>query len=90
MDKDLLIRIAAVALLLYSLYCFFSTQGELTRLRQTELIREAAWEQARTENAALRERVSAELTDEELERLARSRLGMVRQGEKIFRFGNEY
>ena len=90
MDKNLLIRIAAVALLLYSLYCFFSVQGELTRLRQTEEARTAVWEQTRTENTALTERVNAELTDEELERLARSRLGMVQPGEKIFRFGNEY
>ena len=86
MDKNLLIRIAAVALLLYSLYSFFSAQRELTELRRLEESYTAEWEQIQAEHDALTERSGTELTDEELEALARSRLGMVRQGEKIFRF----
>ena len=86
MDKNLLIRIAAVALLLYSLYSFFSVQRELTELHRIEEERTALWEQLRSEHETLTERSGAELTDEELEALARSRLGIVRQGERIFRF----
>ena len=46
----------------------------------------AELEERTADNAALREKLEAGLSDEELERLARERLGLVKPGDKIFYF----
>ena len=55
-------------------------RGETGRLRRE--LREG-FDEARE---ALREKLEAGLSDEELERLARERLGLVKPGDKIFYF----
>ena len=46
----------------------------------------AELEEQTADNAALREKLEAGLSDAELERLARERLGLVKPGDKIFYF----
>ena len=84
--KETLIRIVLVALLLYAAVCLalsgrelYAAQAARTRLRQ-EL------QAAERENLTLDRKLREGLSAGELEALARERLGLVRPGDKIFRF----
>ena len=74
--KDTLICIVLIALTLYACASVAAVGGELR----------AELEEQTADNTALREMLEAGLSDEELERLARERLGLVKPGDKIFYF----
>ena len=84
--RDTLICIVLISLTLYACASVAAVGGELraAAAAQQELRAELA-EQA-ADNAALRETLAEGLSDEELERLARERLGLVKPGDKIFYF----
>ena len=84
--KETLIRIILIALLLYSLTGFASVKREADR---AELERSLLSEKLRVleaENARMRGSLEVELSEAEIEQLARQRLGLVMPGEKIFYF----
>ena len=84
--KRSLIRIVALALLLYSLWSLASVRQELYSARQQELALRQELDILMQENERLLLKLEQGLDDEFLEQLARERLGLVRSGEIIFRF----
>ncbi len=84
--KRSLIRIVALALLLYSLWSLASVRQELYAARQQELALRQELGILMQENERLLLKLEQGLDDEFLEQLARERLGLVRSGEIIFRF----
>jgi len=84
--KRSLIRIVALALLLYSLWSLASVRQELYSARQQELALRQELGILMQENERLLLKLEQGLDDEFLEQLARERLGLVRSGEIIFRF----
>ncbi len=82
-------RIILVALLLYSLTGFVTVSREL---RQSELM--AAQMRQQTEelrllNGELKEKIAQGHSPEEMQQLARDRLGLVLPGEKLFYFSTD-
>ncbi|HIR86490.1 MAG TPA: septum formation initiator family protein [Candidatus Limivicinus faecipullorum] len=82
-------RIILVALLLYSLTGFVTVSREL---RQSELM--AAQMRRQTEelrllNGELEEKIAQGQSPEEMQQLARDRLGLVLPGEKLFYFSTD-
>ena len=77
--RDTLICIVLISLTLYA-------GGELRAAAAAQQELRAELEEQAADNAALREKLEAGLSDEELERLARERLGLVKPGDKIFYF----
>ncbi len=85
-DREALLRLLAVSLLLYMLVSFGAVRLRLNAARVEEEALALACEALREENETLRRDLSAPWDDERLEALARERLGLVRPGEKIFYF----
>lgn len=86
MQRNILLRIVVVALLLYALANFAAVRGDL---RRTEKLAEdygAQVQRLRGENETLRLKLEQGMSDEEYIQLARERLGLVMPGEKIFYF----
>ena len=83
-----LLRIVALALLIYSLALFVTSVREVTEAENTAAALAEECERARAEKRALEAKLESAQTDEEIERLARERLGLVMPGEKIFYFIN--
>ena len=84
--RETLVRIVLLSLLLYGALTLASSAGALKRAEtRLELLSQ---ELARLEGEKLRlqEKLEQELSAQELEQLARQRLGLVRPGEKIFYF----
>lgn len=84
--KESLVRIVLLSLLLYAALSLASSGRELklARSRQAELKSQLElWE---TERLALTEELERQISPEDIEQLARQRLGLVRPGEKIFYF----
>ena len=77
-----LLRIAALALLVYALALFTSAVRDVSYARQ----RLASQEAAQRENLELKEKLEAVESGEGMEALARERLGLVMPGERIFYF----
>ena len=87
--KETLVRIVLLALMLYAAACLATARRELETAQSAEEALRARLEAVEQENRT----VSAKLTEgwsaEELETLARERLGLVLPGERIFRFPAE-
>ena len=88
-SRETLVRIILVALLLYSLTGFVTVSREL---RQSELM--AAQMRQQTEelrllNGELEEKIAQGQSPEEMQQLARERLGLVLPGEKLFYFSTD-
>ena len=88
-SRETLVRIILVALLLYSLTGFVTVGREL---RQSELM--AAQMRQQTEelrllNGELEEKIAQGHSPEEMQQLARERLGLVLPGEKLFYFSTD-
>ena len=87
--KETLIRIVLPALLIYAAVCLASARRELHTADAVEASLRLRLETVEQENLA----VSAKLTEgwsaEELEQLARERLGLVLPGDRIFRFTSD-
>jgi len=85
-SKETLIRIVLVSLLLYAALSLSATRRELRQLDGTRREAQETLAALREENAQLKDSLSQDRSEEEMERLARERLGLVRPGEKIFYF----
>ena len=84
--RNVLLRLVAVALLLYALGTVTSVSRKLKECEAAEKMRMHQLQQLQEENTELTEKLSGSGKDEEMERLARDRLGMVRPGDLIFYF----
>ena len=84
--RETLIRIVLLSLLLYASVCLASAGRELhaAEARAEEL--RAKLETVERENAALDRKLRQGWSAEDVEALARERLGLVLPGDKIFRF----
>lgn len=83
-DRALILRIVALALLLYGLGSLTAVRRELRAAQDTvEALRQQR-EMLVAQQEALNQALADRDSPEELERLARERLGMVRPGERIF------
>lgn len=87
--KETLIRIVLPALVIYAALCLASARRELYAADEAEAALRVSLETIVQDNLA----VSAKLTEgwsaEELEALARERLGLVLPGDRIFRFSSD-
>ena len=84
--RETLTRIVLVVLLLYSLTSLLSVGREL---RQAELLRQQLLQQTESQQALqqdLEHKLAQGQSPEELQQLARERLGLVLPGEKLFYF----
>ena len=84
--KDTLICIVLIALTLYDCASVAAVGGELRAAAAVQQELSAELEEQTADNTAMREKLEAGLSDAELERLARERLGLVKPGDKIFYF----
>lgn len=85
-DRDLIPRIVALGLLLYSLFSFLSARLSLIRAEDGELEAQRRLALLRQEQLRLEEDLQALETREGMLRLARERLGLVLPGEIVFEF----
>ncbi len=88
-SRETLVRIILVALLLYSLTGFITVGREL---RHSELMAAQMRQQAeelRLLKADLEEKIAQGQSPEEMQQLARDRLGLVLPGEKLFYFSTD-
>ena len=84
--RETLTRIVLVVLLLYSLASLLSVGREL---RQAELLRQQLRQQTEIQQSLKRDlerKLAQGQSPEELQQLARERLGLVLPGEKLFYF----
>lgn len=88
-SRFLLIRIVAVALLLYSLYSLFNSYSGIEYAGQAAAGMERSLEMLEAENSELRAKLASAESGELLEKLARKRLGYVMPGERVFCFFDE-
>ncbi len=84
--KETLTRIVLLALLLYAAVCLASAGRELTAASAQERALRARLETIEEENLAVSASLAEGWSAEELEELARERLGLVRPGDRIFCF----
>lgn len=85
-DRPSLISFVAVALLIYSMCSLAAASLKLSSAEKQLAALEGEYLLLVSEQETLKARLESELTDSELERLARERLGLVMPGEKIFYF----
>lgn len=83
-----LLRIVALALLLYSLALFVTSVREAAQAENAAAVLEEEYGRALEERLALEEKIERAQSAEGVEQLARDRLGLVMPGEKIFYFIN--
>lgn len=84
--KRTLIRIVAVALLLYSLWSLSAVGRKLDRVRRSLPPLEKEYALLLEEGALMQARLESGIDDEYIEALARERLGLVKSGDIIFYF----
>ena len=84
-----LIRIVAVALLLYSLGLLWVSYSRIRSAEQTVAALSSTLCESKAENERLSREIAAILNGEGMENLARERLGYVLPGERVFYFVEE-
>ena len=87
--KEPLIRIVLLTLLLYAAGCLASTRWELHAAELREDSLRIALETIEKDNLAVSRRLEEGWSAEELEQLARERLGLVLPGDRIFHFTSD-
>ena len=85
-SKETLLRIVLLTLLIYASVSIAAVGRELQTANAMESRLLTELDEQEEVNAALRQKIAGELNDEEIERLARERLGLVKPGEIIFYF----
>jgi len=83
-----LIRIVAVVLLLYSLWSLYNSYSGIRYAERVAVEMENSLEELKMENAELERNIELAGSGELLEKLARSRLGYVQPGERVFVFSD--
>lgn len=81
-----LIRIVAVALLLYSLWSLYHSYAGIRSAQRVASGTESSLAKLKAENAELAENIELAESGELLEKLARERLGYILPGERVFVF----
>lgn len=84
-----LIRIVAVALLLYSLWSLFDSYSGIKYAERVTSAMECSLETLRTENSELKKSIELAESGELLDELARRRLNYIQPGERVFVFSDE-
>ena len=87
--KETLIRIVLLALMLYAAACLATARGELSAAADAEQALRAHLATVEQENRDVSRKLTEGWSAQELEALARERLGLVLPGERIFRFPPE-
>ena len=87
--KEPLIRFVLLTLLLYAAGCLASTRWELLAAEREEASLRSALETIEKDNLAVSRKLTEGWSAEELEQLARERLGLVLPGDRIFRFTSD-
>ena len=87
--KETLIRIVLPALLIYAAVCLASARRELYRAEQAEASLRLSLETIEQDNLAVRTKLTEGWSAEELESLARERLGLVLPDDRIFRITSD-
>lgn len=85
-NREALLRLLTVGLLLYMLVTFGTARVRLNTARAEEQSLTAACAALREENDGLRRQLASAREAESLEDMARDRLGLVMPGEKVFYF----
>ena len=88
-SKENLIRIVLLSLLLYAACCLAAAGRDLRRAEDAERLRANDLEAVERENLRLRRRLEEGWSAEELEAMARERLGLVLPGDRVFLFPPE-
>ena len=86
--RETLLRIVLPALLIYAALCLASTRRALYAADAEEAALRTRLEAVEQENRAMSRRLTEGWSAEELEALARERLGLVLPGDRIFRFAS--
>lgn len=86
MQKNIILRIVVVALMLYALLSLVSVRGDLRRTERLADRLGQEYDQLLEENIWLTERLSSARSPEEMRSLAWQRLGLVMPGDKVFYF----
>ena len=81
-----LIRIVAVALLLYSLWSLYGSYAGIRTAQRIAAEKESSLVRLKTENARLLRELELAEDESTLEKLARERLGYILPGERVFLF----
>ena len=84
--KESLIRIIFLSLLLYSMLSLAASGRELKEALAKKLDLEYQLGLLTSQKQMLQAKLSREISENEIEQLARQRLGLVKAGEKIFYF----
>ena len=84
--QNRLIPIVLLCLFLYAAASLFSSRRELTQAQALEAALERELELLQEENQRMQQKLESGFSDEEIQQLARQRLGLVLPGEKIFYF----
>lgn len=84
--RELLLRIVAVSLLLYSIGALCSRQSRLWDMRGECCTLQERCDRLRAGNAELYQRAALQESDQALRQMAWERLGMVVPGETVFYF----
>jgi cell division protein FtsL len=87
--RENLVRIVLVVLLLYSMASLTSVGVQLGQSRQLLGTMNAQLEERQAVNAQLQAEIAQERDPEEMQQLARERLGLVLPGEKLFYFSSD-
>ena len=83
-----LIRIVAVALLLYSLWSLYGSYAGIRTAQRIAAEKESSLVRLKTENARLLRELELAEDESTLEKLARERLGYILPGERVFLFSD--
>lgn len=84
--NETLIRIVLPVLLIYAAFCLASARQELYKAEEAEASLLLSLETIEQDNLAVRAKLTEGWSAEELEQLARERLGLVLPGDRVFRF----
>lgn len=87
--KEILIRIVLPTLLVYAALCLASVRRELHTADAVEASLRLRLETIEQDNLAVGEKLTEGWSAEELEALARERLGLVLPGDRIYRFKSD-
>ena len=85
-SQNRLIHIALICLFLYAAASLLSVKRELRQAQRLEEELKAQLVQIQENNRRMMHKLEAGFSDEELQQLARQKLGLVMPGEKIFYF----
>ena len=84
--QNRLVHIVLLCLFLYAAASLFSSRRELSQAQKLEAALERELELLQAENQRMQQKLESGFSDEEIQQLARQRLGLVLPGEKIFYF----